>query len=448
MKQYDVIVIGSGMSGMTVANKCASKGLKVAVTDELPYGGTCALRGCDPKKIIIGATEVRDFAQRLAGKGIDTVPEVNWKDVMAFKQEFVNAMPGKIEKGYKHNDIDTYHGAARFISNDSVEIESQVLKGDKVVIATGARSRTLTFEGGNYALTSTDFLNLKELPKSMIFIGGGYIAFEFAHIARRCGAEVTIVHRGPRPLENFDKDIVHHLSEATQKLGIKLVLETNVTGIKKETKGFTVVGEKNGSEVEFAAEAVFNSAGRVPHINDLDLKAASVALNKRGIEVNEFLQSTSNPNVYAAGDAADSNGLPLTPVAVYEGHIIASNIIKGNNRRAEYPPMPSVVFTLPAMASVGLTEEEARKYGMDIRVNNKAVPEWFNAKRLNTSEYAFKTIINTDSGTLVGAHLIGPGVEETINFFSLAIYKSIPVQDLKKMIYAYPTMGSDITSML
>ena len=448
MKKYDVIIIGSGMSGMTVANKCASKGLKVAVTDELPYGGTCALRGCDPKKIIIGATEVRDFAQRLAGKGINTVPEVDWKDIMAFKQEFVDAMPEKIEKGYKHNGIDTYHGAARFIGNDSVEIASEVLKGGKIVITTGARPRQLKFDGGHLALTSTDFLNLKELPKSLIFIGGGYIAFEFAHIAKRCGAEVTIIHRGPRPLENFDKDIVHHLSEATRKLGVRLMLETNVTGIKQDAKGYTVIGETNGSETEFTAEAVFNSAGRVPHIDDLNLKKASVNYNKKGIEVNKYLQSTSNPSIYAAGDAADTDGLPLTPVAVYEGNIIASNILKGKNKKPEYPPMPSVVFTLPPMASVGLTEVEAEKAGLNIKVNSKAVPGWFNAKRLNVQEYAYKTIIDTDKSTLVGAHLIGPGVEETINFFSLAMYKEVPVRDLKKMIYAYPTMGSDITSML
>ncbi|MBZ9730128.1 NAD(P)/FAD-dependent oxidoreductase [Salegentibacter sp. JZCK2] len=448
MKQYDVIVIGSGMSGMTIASKCASKGLKVAVTDELPYGGTCALRGCDPKKIIIGATEVRDFAQRLAGKGINTIPEVDWKDIMAFKQEFVDAMPKKIEKGYKHNDIDTYHGAARFITNDSVKIESEILKGDKIVIATGARARQLKFEGGDHALTSTDFLNLQELPKSLIFIGGGYVAFEFAHIAKRCGAEVTIIHRGTRPLENFDKDIVHHLSEATQKLGVRLVLETNVIGIKKETNGYTVVGEKHFAETEFTAETVFNSAGRVPHINDLDLSAASISSNKRGVEVNEYLQSVSNPFIYAAGDSADTSGLPLTPVAVYEGHIVASNIIKENKKTPDYPSMPSVVFTLPAMASVELTEEEAKKKGLNIKINSNAVPEWFNAKRLNVQEYAYKTIIDTDKGTLLGVHLIGPGVEETINFFSLAMFKSIPVKDLKKMIYAYPTMGSDISSML
>ncbi|WP_424493169.1 dihydrolipoyl dehydrogenase family protein [Salinimicrobium sp. GXAS 041] len=448
MKNYDVFVIGSGMAGMNIANKCASKGLRVGITDKLPYGGTCALRGCDPKKIMLGPTEVKHLADNLHEKQISEVPAIYWQEAMKFKQDFVDAMPPKIEKGYKHNDIDTYHGAARFIGSDAVEIASEVLKGSKIVIATGARPRQLKFDGGHLALTSTDFLNLQELPNSLIFIGGGYIAFEFAHIAKRCGAEVTIIHRGPQPLENFDKDIVHHLSEATRKLGVRLMLETNVTGIKQDAKGYTVIGETNGSETEFTAEAVFNSAGRVPHIDDLNLKKASVNYNKKGIEVNKYLQSTSNPSIYAAGDAADTDGLPLTPVAVYEGNIIASNILKGKNKKPEYPPMPSVVFTLPPMASVGLTEVEAEKAGLNIKVNSKAVPGWFNAKRLNVQEYAYKTIIDTDKSTLVGAHLIGPGVEETINFFSLAMYKEVPVRDLKKMIYAYPTMGSDITSML
>ena len=180
----------------------------------------------------------------------------------------------------------------------------------------------------------------------------------------------------------------------------------------------------------------------------MDLAAASVSSNKKGVEVNEYLQSVSNPSVYAAGDSADTPGLPLTPVAVYEGYSVAANIIKGNKKTPDYPPMPSVVFTLPTMASVGLTEEEARNKDYNIKVNFNAVPDWFNAKRLNVREYAFKTIIDTDRGTLLGVHLIGPGVEETINFFSLAMYKLIPVKDLKKMIYAYPTMASDISSML
>ncbi|HAF75882.1 MAG TPA: NAD(P)/FAD-dependent oxidoreductase, partial [Maribacter sp.] len=137
MKKYDVFIIGSGMSGMTIANKCASKGLSVGITDELPYGGTCALRGCDPKKVIIGATEVRDFAKRLKGKGIDTIPNINWRDIMAFKQTFVDEMPRKIEKGYKKNGIDTFHNSATFINENTLSVGNETIQADKVVIASG-----------------------------------------------------------------------------------------------------------------------------------------------------------------------------------------------------------------------------------------------------------------------------------------------------------------------
>ncbi|MCG2462678.1 NAD(P)/FAD-dependent oxidoreductase [Flavobacteriaceae bacterium F89] len=448
MKKYDVFVIGSGMAGMTVANKCASSGLKVGVTDELPFGGTCALRGCDPKKVIIGATEVRDFAMRLKGKGIDTIPDVNWQDVMVFKQSFVDAMPPKIEKGYKHSGIDTYHTSARFLSKNTLMVGTDTVQADKIVIATGSKPRVLDFEGGNLALSSTDFLNLKELPQSLLFIGGGYIAFEFAHIAARFGANVTIVHRGKRPLENFEQDIVNHLIDATKELGIKLVLETEVSKIRKEDNNFLVTGISKGKEITYQTEAVFNSAGRPPVIFDLDLEKANIPFSKKGITVNEYLQSTSNPNVYVGGDAADSRGLPLTPVAVMEGHIVASNIIKGNSKKVNYPPMPSVVFTLPTMAAVGLTEVEAKTQKIDYQVNYNKVGNWFNAERLNVKEYAFKTIIDRKNQSILGAHLIGPNAEETINLFALAIKTKMEVNELRTMIFTYPTLSSDIPHML
>lgn len=448
MKEYDVFIIGSGMAGMTIANKCASKGLKVGITDELPYGGTCALRGCDPKKVIIGATEVRDFAKRLKGNGIDTIPKVNWKDIMAFKQSFVDEMPPKIEKGYKKNGIDTFHSSAKFISENVLEVGNEQVTATKFVIASGSKPRVLEFEGGHYAKTSTDFLNLEELPKSLLFIGGGYIAFEFAHIAARCGAEVTIVHRGKNPLENFEQDIVKHLVSATKKLGIKLILETEVAAIEKTDNKYRVKGKSAKKTEYFEAEAVFNSAGRPPAIFDLDLDKANIAFTKKGISVNEYLQSTSNPNIYSAGDAANSEGLPLTPVAVLEGHTVASNTIKGNHKKASYPPMPTVVFTLPTMASVGYSELEAKKKDYNVRINYKEVADWFNAKRLNVEEYAFKTVIDEDTQTILGAHLIGPHTEETINLFAMAINTKMKVNDIRKMIFSYPTMASDIPHML
>tara|TARA_R110001632_G_scaffold16899_5_gene54239 strand:- start:18762 stop:20108 length:1347 start_codon:yes stop_codon:yes gene_type:complete len=448
MKKYDVFIIGSGMAGMTIANKCASKGLSVGITDELPYGGTCALRGCDPKKVIIGATEVRDFAKRLQGKGIDIIPDINWNDIMAFKQTFVDEMPRKIEKGYKKNGIDTFHNSATFINKNTLSVGNETVHADKIVIASGSKPKVLDFEGGQLAQTSTDFLNLKELPQSLLFIGGGYIAFEFAHIAARSGAEVTIVHRGKHPLENFDKDIVKHLVDATRNLGVKLILETEVSKIECKDGIYITTGISYGKEINYKSAAVFNSAGRPPAIFDLELEKAGISFSKKGIEVNEFLQSTSNANIYAVGDAADSRGLPLTPVAVLEGHVVASNIIKGNEKKVSYPPMPSVVFTLPTMATVGLLEDEAKEKGYDINVNFEKVDNWFNARRLNVDEYAFKTIIDKNNNTILGAHLIGPNAEETINLFAMAIKTMITISDLRTMIFSYPTMASDLTYML
>lgn len=448
MKKYDVFIIGSGMAGMTIANKCASKGLSVGITDELPYGGTCALRGCDPKKVIIGATEVRDFAKRLKGKGIDTIPDINWNDIMAFKQTFVDEMPKKIEKGYKKNGIDTYHNSATFIDENTLRVGEDNIQADKIVIASGSKPKVLDFEGGQLAQTSTDFLNLKELPQSLLFIGGGYIAFEFAHIVARSGAEVTIVHRGKHPLENFDRDIVKHLVDATRNLGIKIVLETEVSKIERKDGHYITTGISNGNETTYKSAAVFNSAGRPPAIFDLELEKAGISFSKKGIAVNEYLQSPSNADVYAAGDAADSRGLPLTPVAALEGHVVASNIIKGNQKKVNYPPMPSVVFTLPTMATVGLLEDEAKEKGYDINVNFEKVDNWFNARRLNVDEYAFKTIIDKNNNTILGAHLIGPHCEETINLFAMAIKTKMTINDLRTMIFSYPTMASDLTYML
>lgn len=348
MKKFDVFIIGSGMAGMTITNKCASKGLTVAITDELPYGGICALRGCDPKKVLIGATEVVDFATRLKGKGIHTVPTIDWSSLMAFKQTFVDPVPANIEKGYKKSGIATYHSPAKFVSANQLVVDNETVEAGKIVVASGAKTRKLQIPGEEYTINRTDFLNLKELPQSLIFIGGGYIAFEFAHIAARSGAKVTIVHRGKSPLDKFEQEIVKHLVTATKELGIEILLETEVIEIQKENEQYIVTGKANGEPIKVKAQTVINSAGRTPAIFNLELDAGNIKHGKKGIIVNGYLQSISNPNVYAAGDCADIKGFPLTPVAVMEGHIVSSNIIKGNNKQPDYKAIPTVVFTLPS----------------------------------------------------------------------------------------------------
>ncbi|WP_224485075.1 dihydrolipoyl dehydrogenase family protein [Robertkochia aurantiaca] len=448
MKEFDVFVIGSGMAGMTVAKKCASEGLSVGITDERPYGGTCALRGCDPKKVLTGVTEVFRSAQNLQHKGLEGIPSLNWKDLMRFKSTFTDSMPGKIEKDYKDHGIITFHSQAKFLDPNTIELNETRVKAKKIILATGARPRTLNIPGGEYTLTSTDFLNLKELPKSLLFIGGGYIAFEFAHIAARFGAKVTIVHRGEHPLAKFDHNIVKHLVSATEKLGIDIVLNTEVTEVQKSEKGFLVTVENKNGKNSYPVSAVFNSSGRVPAIDDLDLEKAGIAYNKKGIEVNDYLQSTSNTHIYSAGDSAVTNGLPLTPVAVLEGHVVASNVIGNNHKKMKYPAIPSVVFTLPPVAMVGMTEREANDQDLSFETKYESVPGWFNAKRTNQDEYAFKTLIDKESDRILGAHLIGPHAEETINLFAMAMNADLKTHDLKKMLYSYPSMASDISSMI
>lgn len=448
MKNYDVFVIGSGMAGMNIANKCASKGLRVGITDKLPYGGTCALRGCDPKKIMLGPTEVKHLADNLHEKQISEVPAIYWQEAMKFKQDFVDAMPPKIEKSYEKNKIDTFHRSAKFISETQLQVGNETIEAGKIIIATGAKPRELEIPGEEYAMDSTDFLNFQFLPSSLLFIGGGYIAFEFAHMAARFGSKVTIVHKGRRPLENFDPFIVDQLTEATKQMGIQLVLNTNVTAIEKANGAFCVTGKGESGEKKWEAAQVINSAGRSPAIFDMDLEKANVAFGEKGVEVNEYLQSTTNPNVYAAGDAADTDGIPLTPVAVMEGHIVASNILKGNIKKPDYTAIPTVVFTLPTMASVGFSEEEAVKKGLNFKVNKDRVPDWFTAKRINEKTYAYKTLIEKETGKILGAHLIGPHAEEVINLFALAIKAGFTSKDLKTMILTYPSSSSDVVYMV
>ncbi|MBI0398068.1 dihydrolipoyl dehydrogenase family protein [Cyclobacterium marinum] len=447
MKKYDVIVIGSGMAGMTIANKCAKKGLKTAVTDSRPYGGTCALRGCDPKKILVGAAEIIDRANKMSGTGISGGVFINWQALMAYKNEFVSKMPQGVEKGYEKAGVEMYHGAASFESESTVRIGKELLEGDKIVIATGARPVILDIPGGDLPIDSTDFLNLEKLPNHITFIGGGYIAMEFAHIAARAGSKVTIFHRGKRPLENFDEDIVTHLVDATRALEIDLHLETEVVGIEEDDDQFKVITKSPNSTETHLTNLVVNAAGRVPELDGVNLEKANIASNKKGIKVNEYLQSESNAAVYAAGDAADSNGLNLTPVAVMEGHAVAANIIRGNSKKPDYFEMPSAVFTLPTLAAVGMTEEQAKVSEIEHQVKSGSTSNWYNAKRINESTYAYKVIWDKD-GHILGAHIIGPHAEEMINLFAMAIRAKLKVADIRKMVYSYPSMGSDIGSMV
>ncbi|MCH8907917.1 MAG: NAD(P)/FAD-dependent oxidoreductase [Candidatus Heimdallarchaeota archaeon] len=443
---FDLVVLGTGMAGSIIAYKCRSAGLNVAIIDNKPYGGTCALRGCDPKKVLYGATEVLGWVHRMENRGIiANKPKINWNDLMRFKETFVSEVPSDNQKKYEKAGITTFHGSPHFISTNQLKINHDILTSKHIVIATGAKARKLGITGEEHMIDNETFLNLTNLPKIIIFIGGGYISFEFAHIARRAGSDVIIIHKSKRPLKNFEPELVKHLVQASEDIGIRLELNQELSQIEKQKNRF-VITTSSGQRLE--ADLIVHGAGRSPNIDGLDLGIANVEYNAKGIMVTEYLQSTSNPIIYAAGDVAASNGLALTPIAVIEGFAVATNILKGNTKIPSTIGVASVVFTLPSLAKVGLTEEEAKYQGFDYSIKMEDTSDWFSVKRVNEKIAMYKTIIDNDTGLILGAHLLGSDAAEVINLFSMAIQFKIPTNRIRQMVLAYPTNGSDIVYMV
>ena len=449
-KTFDLVVIGTGSAAAGVASRCRAAEWTVAIGDSRPFGGTCALRGCDPKKVLVGAAEAIDAIRRLDGKGIDPGgARIEWRDLMAFKRSLIAAVPHNREEGFARKGIEAFHGRARFIGPTTVAVNGQELEGRHVLVAAGAKPVELGIPGGEHLVTSEQFLELDDLPSSVVFVGGGFISFEFAHVAARAGARVTILHRGERPLELFDPDLVSLLAARTRALGIDLQLGTSVTGIERLGEGFVVHASTGGAVRRVEGALVVHGAGRVPEIDDLGLDTAGVAWDqRRGVTVNDYLQSVSNPAVYAAGDAAATGGPPLTPVAGYDARVVAMNLLEGNTVRPDYSIVPSVLFTLPPLASVGLGEQAAREAGLTFATHHEKTDGWYSSRRIGEEASGFKVLVEESTGRVLGAHVLGPHAEEVINLFAVAMRGGLSAADLESMLFGYPTSASDVPYMV
>jgi glutathione reductase (NADPH) len=385
----------------------------------------------------------------MKGKGIQAEKlQINWPELMRFKRSFTEPVPKRREDGFAKAGIAAFHGRARFAGPTTLQVGEETVEGRYVVIAAGMVPADLGIPGAEHLTTSDQFMELNELPRRILFIGGGYIAFEFAHVAARAGSQVTILHRGPRPLPLFDPELVDQLVERTRELGIDVHLGTEAIGIEKSSAQLIVRALASGETSTFQTEMVVHAAGRVPDINDLNLDAAGIVWEKRGVRVSEFLQSVSDPAVYAAGDAAASGGPPLASAASYEGQIVAANLLKGNHQRSNFLGIPSVVFTIPSLAAVGLSERGAREQNLKFTVKKEMTSTWYSSRRIGETHSGYKVLVEEGTDRILGAHILGSEAGEVINLFALAIRSGMRATDLKHMLFAYPTSGSNMARML
>lgn len=447
MPDFDLIVLGSGTAGSAVATRARRAGWQVAVAEAREFGGTCALRGCEPKKVFWTLADAAERAQRLAPEGVrgGSAVRLDWAAAQRFKRSFTDPVPESREKALREAGIEPLHGAARFVAPDAVEVGGHRLSFRHLLIATGAAPAKLPIEGFDLLSTSDDFLALERLPERLLLLGGGYISFECAHLAARGGAKVTLLQADDRPLAQFERSLVERLVARTRDLGVEVALGCEAEAIRREADGTLRVACRNGRS--FTADMAVHGLGRKPNIGALDLEAGQVASEKGRLLLDDHLRSTTNPRVFAAGDAAQ-RGPALTPVSTHDAGVVARNLLEGCHSRPDYGAVPSVVFTIPPMASAGLTEEQAREKGLRYELREGDMAGYQSVRRTGETTAGFKLLLEPGGGRILGAHLLGPEAPEVMNVLALAMNRGVTAPELGAMMTAYPSFGSNISAML
>jgi glutathione reductase (NADPH) len=451
MEFYDVVIVGSGTAAQTAAFDLNEKGVKVAMVEssERP-GGTCALAGCQPKKWFYEAAETIAKSRHLAGRGIVAAPEGNWFQVLEQKRGFTDRIPGGTIESLQKAGIDLVAGTAAFSDEKTLSVNGNKIQAEFFVLATGAKPMQLPIKGIEHVITSDDFLELNELPPSVVFIGGGFISFEFAHFAARLGVNhqhSLILEVSARPLGPFDAEMVELLVTASRDEGIEVKTNVDIEVIEKHATGFSVRTAQGDS---FKADLVVHGAGRVPDIDALDLNAAGIEYDKRGIIVDSSLR-TSNQHIFAVGDCAAT--IQLARVADQEAQVAAANILSelknGHSATMDYFAVPAILFTYPQLAMVGQTEDALIQNGKTYDKSFAENLNWPTYRRVGLKHAAYKILVDAKN-QILGAHILSDQASGMINTIKQAMLNRTPVNELyqQSIVSPYPTRESDLSYML
>ena len=446
-ERYDIVIIGGGNAGFGVSAVAAEAGKRIAFIEEWDFGGTCPNRGCTPKKVLVAAAHALHEIEIAKVHGIEVgEPRLNWARLIDREKAMVASIPTKLgDLAGSRGDV--FRGHARFVGPRSVAVGDTVLEGENVVVAAGSKPRPLPIPGAEHLITSDDVLSERTLPEDVVFIGGGVIAMEFSHVYARAGAKVTILEALPRVLPNLDADAVAQVRQESERIGIVIKTGVEVREIGRADGRLRVAYAHEGREHTIEAERVVNGAGRVANVDTLDLEAGEVRHDGVRIEVDPYLRSVSNPAVWVCGDALVSSA-QLSPLATYEGQLVGRNIVNGAKERPDYASVPSCVYTVPALASVGLTEAEAEARKLKVAVSVNDMRDWFSGETYGETAAWAKVLVEQGSGRIVGAHIVGHSGEELIHLFALAMRHGITAAEIKSAVFAFPTFSADIKSLV
>ena len=444
MKEYDLFVIGAGSGGVRAARMAASLGIKVGIAESRYFGGTCVNVGCVPKKLFVYASEFAHLPQQAKGFGWDIdIKGFDWQTLLTNKNNEIERLNGIYGKLLNNSGVEVYEGEASLQGQGIVKINDEEIKANKILIATGGWPVKPEIPGEDLAITSNEFFFLDQLPKHVVVVGGGYIAVEFAGILNGLGVETTLSYRGDKVLRGFDEDVRTHLTEELAKSGMTLDLGRSPVAINKNGVGYTVDFDTGES---VTTDLVVFATGRKPLTSNLGLEHTQVELDEKGaIKVNEYFETTE-PGVFALGDVI--NRVQLTPVALHEAMKFVANEFRGLPKQGmDYGDIASAVFSQPSVATVGLTEEEARKQNLNIdiyRSSFRALKETISGGQTKT---LMKIVVDKDTDRVIGMHMVGEQAGEIIQGFAAAIKMGITKTVLDSTVGIHPTSAEEFVTM-
>ncbi|HAT55868.1 MAG TPA: NAD(P)/FAD-dependent oxidoreductase [Lactobacillus sp.] len=444
MTHVQTLILGGGPGGIALAYDLKAAGKTVAIAEENLWGGTCPNRGCDPKKILLAAVEAKRSAEHLNGQGLVGMPKVNWPDLMRNKFAYTDSIPGGTLAGLKSANIEALTGHAQFTEDGHVMVGTKEVVADKIVIATGERPSRLSIEGAEHVGTSTDFLNMRELPRRITFIGGGYIAFELADIANAAGAQVDLILHNDRPLKAFPADMVADLTTQLIEAGVRIHKNIDISKVTSTNDGLVLT---DNAQFSLTTDAVIGATGRIANVDTLNLPAVGVVADKHGVQVNDHLQ-TANPNIYALGDVVAKQNVPkLTPVAGFDARYLVGQLTgELSNEAIAYPAIPTLVFGMPKLAKVGVDVTTAAQDAY-LTVKKIDMTHWYTYNRIHDSVAKVTVVLNAQH-QLVGAAVLSSIADEMINYLTLLINQHATSRSFDDQIMAYPTPASDIDYLL